>query len=85
MKVIFIKGQWNRGPDFPVAQVGGGVSVPYGDTFLMVGGENFVHEALYLIYKFDIDTHTFVKLEQRMAIPRSSFAAFLVPKDLLSC
>lgn len=59
-------------------------NVPYGDTFLIVGGGGDVAKADF-IYMFDVNTDDWVLLPQKLMFERTHFAAFLVPDDFVSC
>jgi hypothetical protein len=78
---------WRLGSDFPAGTLGGGSSVPYGDTFLVVGGSinGAFGPVQDTIFMYEVETGQWVSLPQRMSVARVEFAAFLVPDDFVSC
>ena len=70
-------GSWFFGPDMAYG-FSYGTSVPVKNTFIVVGGYG---ELQYwdTIWKYDIDVGNWTLMDQKLAIPRSSAAAFLVP------
>ncbi|CAM6054068.1 unnamed protein product [Sphagnum tenellum] len=76
---------WRLGPDFPTGRVYGGSSVPYGDTFLVVGGYVVGGSYQSSIYSYHIETGSWLKMPQELAIARQLSAAFFVPDDYVNC
>ena len=63
-----------------------GASVPYKDSFLMVGGySSDVGETLDTIYYYDPNLDQWDLLEQKMKMRRKYFAAFLVSDQYANC
>ena len=72
---------WTKGPDLPVDDyLEFGSSVPYGDTFLLVGGSGERR-----IFAFDVDNLTWMVLPQMLDQHRGFFAAFLIPDSFVTC
>ena len=64
----------------------GGVSVPYQDTLMIVGGYRYQdHSYLDTIYYFDVQEEDWKDVGVRMKIERDEMAAFLVPDHLVDC
>jgi hypothetical protein len=81
---------WRAGPDLPVATyLHAGASVPFGDTFLIVGGygDGLAEERKLLasIIVYDPAAEDWVTLPQQLAEPRAFFTAVLVPDDFAEC
>ena len=73
---------WRRGQDFPL-EIAYGESVPFGDTFLVVGG--LTDNSQDTIYKYNIETEGWDLMPQRLKNARREFAAFLAPNDYITC
>ena len=75
---------WRYGPDLPVSnQLYWGASVPYGDTFLIIGGYDYEYSDSIL--SFDPTLDSWVELPQKLTQGRNKFAAFLAPDDFVTC
>ena len=61
-----------------------GTSVPYQDSFLIVGGWS-VNRALNSIYYYNPSLDEWELLDQRMDFIRENFAAFTVPDSFANC
>ena len=76
--------QWEvtLGPNLP-RQVEKGVSVPFQNTFLVVGGYD---SPTYLttIYQYDPNTEDWITRDETI-LPREVFTAFLIPDDIVTC
>ena len=73
---------WRRGQEFP-SELGQGRSVPFGDTFLVVGGlSSSYHDT---IYKYNIETEGWDLMPQRLKDTRDQLTAFFVPDDYITC
>src|SRR5208282_914983 len=70
---------WRFGPEFPGGRLEGGASVPYEDTFVIVGGSIFGTDYKRSIYVYVIETGSWSMLPQELSIARPLFAAFFVP------
>ncbi len=77
--------EWREGPAFP-AFISNGASVPYGKTFLAVGGliqgggGNSNN-----IYSFDPDAEEWVEISRVMTLEREWFAPVVVPPGYADC
>ena len=75
---------WRYGPhDFPFP-LGYAASVPYGNTFIVIGGYNGSIDQ-DAIYQYEVDTGDWLLLPQHLATARRVFAATMVPDDLIHC
>ena len=74
--------QWSAGPNLP-RKCAYGVSVPFEDTFLVVGGYSSV--SLDQILQFDQETETWITRTEKLATGRHYFAAFMVPDNAVKC
>ena len=81
----FHNDEWRDGPELPVFfELEDAISVPYGDSFLLVGGlDSSVFRTS--IIKYDIDTQNWETLPQTLTLGRFSHAAFLIPDDTVEC
>ena len=79
-------GMWRPGPDLPFLN---GASVPYGDTFLVVGGEQnyFPYYDSDLISEFNPDpsAERWNLRPERLKSSKLYMTAFLVPDDYATC
>ena len=76
--------EWESGPDLPNVMASSGESVPFRNSFLIVGGykgKNY----LDMIYEFDLDTDNWKLKPQRLKKGRLFFTAFLIPDDIAGC
>ena len=79
-----------RIPGYPVYSVPGfnALVLPYGDTFLVLGGTNStdsdIHEADAIV-KYNYRDETWIIRDERLAFPRADFAAFYVDEGMLNC
>ena len=76
---------WRSGPSFYGSH---GASVPFGNTFLAVGG--YDRQTLQYsdkIYEFNPDPNDerFILRPDRLKSPKQEMAAFLVPDDYATC
>lgn len=63
-----------------------GASVPYGDSFLIVGGySNGQFSYLDTIFYFNPETEIFELFDQTLSEPKDQMAAFLVPDNFALC
>ena len=63
-----------------------GSSVPYRDSFLIVGGNSYdVGDYLDTVYYYNPTFDQWDLLDQRMSLPQERLAAFLVPDDYADC
>ena len=58
-------------------------SVPYGNSFLLVGG--YVSTYVDTVYELDPDQLKWIELSQKLENARYWHAAFLVPNSLIEC
>ena len=72
---------WRMGGDFPGGSLYDGSSIPYGNTFLVVGGYISGPGYQKSIWEYEVDTGNWKKLDQVMMIARETFAATLVPQN----
>ena len=76
------RGEWEVGPEIPgLYALSGSVSVPYGDTFLLVGG--YETTVLDKIFQYDPVNNEFFEREERLAVARGSHAVIPFPIGLL--
>ena len=77
---------WVRGPDLPTTLYLG-ASVPFGDTFLIVGGRDKIVHSMEMdtIFQFDGESFNWIQREEKLVMPRYGFAAFLVPQQVARC
>ena len=78
--------QWTDGPGlpFPWAYT---ASVPYKNTFLVIGGLGTHSGTVYStdIYEFDPVNMNWITRSETLTQGRHSHAAFLVPDDVVNC
>ena len=62
-------------------------TVPYGDSFLLVGGQESGPNGPHLatIYEFDAENWEWIEREERLERPRDGHVAFFVDDDMLGC
>ena len=80
--------KWISGiPDLPVEfELYDGCSVPFEDTFLIVGGYKATGPYYQKsIIAFDQAEMNWKTLDEELDVPRSEFASFLVPEDYVTC
>jgi hypothetical protein len=78
--------EWRNGPDLPVGiSWDSGRSVPFGNSFLIVAGVQYVTIYIEDIYLFDEDNYEWTTLPQKLQTPRSFFPAVLVPENYVQC
>ena len=77
--------EWRSGPPMP-EQLSFGASVPYGNTFLTVGGSR-ESDGRYSknIYSYDPNRSNWIKVNKELKYPRSGFVAFTTPGSILAC
>ena len=89
----FETNEWRAGQDLP-HQMEFPASVQFGDSFLLVGGTNYVrHEEdgnfdmIYLdtIYQWDSDTESFALRPEKMSVGVTAVGAVMVTEDVVSC
>ena len=77
--------EWREGPDLPASdRWDAGMSVPFGNTFLIVGGEAD-GDISDRIIKYDVDNDDWIELPQTLTTARADGAAFLVPDNYVTC
>ncbi|CAM6055106.1 unnamed protein product [Sphagnum tenellum] len=75
-----------RGSDFPAEELYNGASVPYGNTFLVVGGVKGQADVLQnSIFIYQVEVRGWIQLPQRLGVARNWHAAIFVPEDFISC
>ena len=74
--------KWRKGPDFPF-KIRLALGIPYGDTFLAVGG--FDGDTFGTIYKYDNVNDGWKVLPHRLKKPRAVYTAFLIPNTAIEC
>lgn len=74
---------WEPKASLPLT-IGGGVSVPYLDSFLFVGGLTSVSQQ-DTIYYYNPGDDRWELMPQRLKYVRTSFPAFLVPDSYANC
>ena len=74
---------WSTGPNLPSAWYLS-TSVPFGDTFLVVGGVSSGSRSDD-IYEFDPVANTWKTRIEKMSLDRYDHAAFLVPDEIARC
>ena len=80
----FASKSWSRGQDLPYGKTGS-ANVPYGDTFLTVGGQYDYDQFYDDIWIFDTASQSFKEFPgARLGSSRSKHIALLVP-DNFSC
>ena len=76
--------QWSAGPNLPGPRYDA-ASVPYKNTFLVVGGKDGGHAVQDTIFEFDPETGDWITRIEQMTLKRSLFAAFMVPDYAVNC
>ncbi len=75
---------WRSGP--PVTMFDEASYVQFGDTFVVVGGQDYVGDALDTIYKFDHLNYDWILMDQRLKTPRESYPGVVaVPDEFVTC
>lgn len=72
--------EWREGANFPDKGIQLASTVPYRDTFLVVGGRDSAEKNLDTIYQFDPSTYRFVKRSERLQTARSRHVTIPVPE-----
>ena len=75
--------EWAPATDLPYT-IAYGSSVPFKDTFLVVGGEDDVNYQT-AIYQFDLTTNGWITRDEQLVTGRRLFASFLVPDNAVNC
>ena len=76
--------QWSNGPNLPIG-LREGSSVPFKDTFLIIGGYDFNDDSSPNIYEYDVRNEAWITREEKLTTPRRLFAAFLIPEEVARC
>lgn len=72
---------WSAGPETPGGRrLSSSVSVPFGDSFVVVGGDTF--DSQRRVHQFDPVNMTWIKREETLQNDRSNHAAFIVPNSI---
>lgn len=79
----FDRGSWVEGPSLPEA-IDRTDSLPYADTFLLVGGESQGIKSTSIV-KYDPEAREFVTLAQTLPSGRSHVGLVLVDKAAVNC
>ncbi len=75
---------WRSGPS--VTEFDEGSYAQIGDTFVVVGGQDYYGDALDTIYKFDHLNYEWILLDQRLQTPRESYPGVVaVPDEFVTC
>ena len=70
---------WRAGPDFPEPRENG-ASVPFGDSFIVVGGQSGDLLTYYDdILRFDPATEDWVVMDEKIAFANDDVTAIMVP------
>ena len=72
--------QWSEGPPLP-SPLKYGLSVPYGNSFLVVGGRNEQNTDVGTVYQFDPINLSWIIRPEALALPRSYFFMTSVDKE----
>ena len=76
---------WSYGPiDIPHG-LSYGVSLPYKDSFLLIGGQDSVYAPTNEIFWYNPETQDFDLLDQRLERVREAHTAVLVGPDVVEC
>ena len=86
----FSVGYWKRGPDLPQPIMQATMlSSPQNDALYLLGGivdyDVYFQKVLKLTCLGDIDSCTWSEMPQKLAYPRASHVAMLVPKNITFC
>ncbi len=80
----FRENEWKSGP--VVEYFDEASSAQIGDTFVVVGGENYAQQANDRIYRFDHINYEWIYLSQRLQVARESNPGVVaVPDDFVTC
>ncbi len=75
---------WRSGPSVTAFDEGSYAQI--GDTFVVVGGQDFSGDALDTIYQFDHLNYEWILLDQRLKTPRESYPGVVaVPDNFVNC
>ena len=74
-------GVWLPGPLLPTDKKYAGESVPFGDTFLILGGKDASSSMTSSIHEFDSATETWILRNEYMDKVNAYFTAFWVPDE----
>ena len=75
---------WSTGPNLPSAWYVA-ASVPFGDTFLVVGGDKFSGSSSNNIYEFDPAGNSWITRQEKLSLARYDHTAFFVPDEVAQC
>ena len=75
--------EWTEGPKLPQA-LGYGSSVPFGDSFLAVGGDDGFAQS-DVIYEFNSASNSWIERSEKIKTVGLYKTAFLVPNDIVNC
>ena len=64
--------------------LGYGASVPFKDSFLIVGGFTGAQRSVH-VYEFDVFADSWITRDERMATDRQVLTAFLIPDNIARC
>ena len=76
--------QWTNGPNLPIG-LRWGASVPFKDTFLIVGGLDINSNQSPYIYEYDVRNEAWIMRDERLTTARDRFTAFLIPDEVARC
>ncbi len=76
--------EWKTGPSVESFERAGYAQI--GDTFVVVGGQDFFGDAIDTIYKFDHINYEWILMSQRLEVPRWGYPGVVaVPDDFVTC
>ena len=85
-EIFFLEsGSWAEGPGIPGRNYhSDSVAVQYGDTFLLIGGNNVYDDERGVgnIYQFDARNFAWVKRKESLQLGRSNYAGFELPMSV---
>lgn len=73
---------WTQGPDYFIRFAD---SVPFGDSFLSVGGRDFTGSYSNNIHEYDAESGSWKVRPEKLTTGRELSAAFLIPDDVARC
>ncbi len=77
--------EWKTGPTIVESFDHAGYAQT-GDTFVVVGGNNYLGQTLDTIYKFDHINYDWILMSQRLQVPRDYYPGVVaVPDDFVAC
>ena len=79
----FSTNTWRSGPELP-ALLAFGATVPFGETFLVTGGETLA-SIEDTIYEYDGLNEAWILRQERLPIFRKDHSALIVSADYLGC